>query len=111
MQNEKAALVTGGAARIGKEMSLNLAQKGYDIALHYNSSEKEALATRKLLLKTGVECELFAATFHHLMMQGTLFQKSQKDSPGSAFLLTTLQSSRMLVSATSLPNFWKTTWP
>ena len=45
--------------RIGKEISLNLARKGYRIALHYNSSEKEALATRELILGTGVECELF----------------------------------------------------
>lgn len=45
--------------RIGKEISLNLAQKGYDIALHYNSSEKEALETRELVLKTGAGCELF----------------------------------------------------
>lgn len=56
---KKAALVTGGAVRIGKEISLNLAQKGYDIALHYNSSEKEALVTRELIIKTGVGCELF----------------------------------------------------
>ncbi len=55
----KAALVTGGAVRIGKEISLNLARKGYDIALHYNSSEKEALATRQLILEGGVNCELF----------------------------------------------------
>ncbi len=56
---KKVALVTGGAVRIGKQISLNLAQKGYDIALHYNSSRKEALATRKQILKTGSRCELF----------------------------------------------------
>jgi len=57
--SQKAALVTGGAVRIGKEISLNLARRGYGIALHYNSSEKEALATRELILGTGVKCELF----------------------------------------------------
>ncbi len=56
---KKAALITGGAVRIGMEISLNLARKGYDIALHYNSSEKEALATRGQILKTGADCELF----------------------------------------------------
>lgn len=56
---KKAALVTGGAVRIGKEISLNLARKGYGVALHYNSSEKEALSTRELILGTGVKCELF----------------------------------------------------
>lgn len=56
---KKAALVTGGAVRIGKAICENLAQKGYDIALHYNSSEKDAVATRELILKTGADCELF----------------------------------------------------
>lgn len=56
---KKTALVTGGAVRIGKEVSLNLARRGYDIALHYNSSEKEALETRELILKTGAGCQLF----------------------------------------------------
>ena len=52
-------MVTGGAVRIGRELSLNLARKGYCVALHYNSSEKEALAARDLVLGTGVACELF----------------------------------------------------
>ena len=56
---KKAALVTGGAVRIGKEISLNLARQGYDIALHYNSSEKEAVSTRELILETGAGCEIF----------------------------------------------------
>lgn len=45
--------------RIGREVSFNLARKGYCVALHYNRSEKEALATRKIILGTGVRCELF----------------------------------------------------
>ena len=52
-------MVTGGAVRIGKEISLNLARQGYDIALHYNSSEKEAVSTRELILETGAGCEIF----------------------------------------------------
>ena len=52
-------MVTGGAVRIGKEISLNLARQGYDIALHYNSSEKEALTTKELILETGAGCEIF----------------------------------------------------
>ncbi len=40
----KAALITGGAKRIGKVISLTLAKQGYDIALHYNRSIDEANA-------------------------------------------------------------------
>ncbi|SMX42680.1 SDR family oxidoreductase [Octadecabacter ascidiaceicola] len=37
-----AALITGGGARLGKAMALYLGQRGYDVAVHYNSSAKGA---------------------------------------------------------------------
>jgi len=48
----KIALITGAAKRLGKEMTLHLASLGWNIAIHYNTSEKVAkqfqnhLATR-----------------------------------------------------------------
>jgi len=38
---EKIALVTGSAVRVGREISLHLAETGWDLALHYNSSADE----------------------------------------------------------------------
>ncbi|MDA3884399.1 MAG: SDR family oxidoreductase [Candidatus Delongbacteria bacterium] len=55
----KAALITGAAKRIGAEIAIELAKSGYDIALHYNSSEDEALRTQEEILKIGVQCRLF----------------------------------------------------
>jgi NAD(P)-dependent dehydrogenase (short-subunit alcohol dehydrogenase family) len=40
------ALVTGAAHRLGKTFALTLAQLGYDIILHYNSAEEEAIQTQ-----------------------------------------------------------------
>jgi NAD(P)-dependent dehydrogenase (short-subunit alcohol dehydrogenase family) len=40
------ALVTGGARRLGKAFALSLARMGYDILLHYHSSEDEAQRTK-----------------------------------------------------------------
>lgn len=40
------ALVTGAAHRLGKAFALTLARLGYDIALHYHSSEGAALQTQ-----------------------------------------------------------------
>ncbi|MCI5039448.1 MAG: SDR family oxidoreductase [Donghicola eburneus] len=37
-----AALVTGAARRLGRELALELAKQGYDVAVHYSSSEDAA---------------------------------------------------------------------
>ncbi len=37
----KTALITGAAKRMGREMALHLAQQGWNIALHYNTSFHE----------------------------------------------------------------------
>lgn len=39
---KKTAFITGAAKRVGKVMVLHLASQGWNIALHYNSSAKEA---------------------------------------------------------------------
>ncbi len=41
----KTVLVTGGAKRLGRAIVLDLARHGWNVVLHYNSSEKEARAT------------------------------------------------------------------
>lgn len=44
-QPQKAALVTGAAKRLGREIALALAHDGWDIAVHYGRSLAEANAT------------------------------------------------------------------
>jgi len=44
---KKAVLITGGAIRVGGALALSLAKKGYDIAIHYNSSKKPAQSLAK----------------------------------------------------------------
>ncbi len=39
---KQTALITGAAKRIGKALSEHLAEKGWNIAIHYNNSEKDA---------------------------------------------------------------------
>ncbi len=53
------ALVTGGARRLGKEIIRELAQSGYKIALHYNSSEQEAKELQAELEAKSIPCSLF----------------------------------------------------
>ena len=54
-------LVTGGAKRLGRSIVLDLARHGYDIALHYRGSEKEARATAADAQTLGVRVALLQA--------------------------------------------------
>lgn len=52
----KVALVTGGAVRIGRAISLGLAEAGYDVVVNYRSSEAEALAVSRQIRDGGRHC-------------------------------------------------------
>lgn len=49
-----AALVTGGAQRLGRAMALGLARRGFDVAVHYGSSAEAAEATAAEARALGV---------------------------------------------------------
>lgn len=48
-----AALVTGAGKRLGRAMALALADAGYDVAVHYNSSPEEANAVVAMIEAKG----------------------------------------------------------
>lgn len=55
------ALITGAAARIGREITLSLARAGFDIALHFNRSTEPAEALAVEINNMGRVCQLFQA--------------------------------------------------
>lgn len=55
------ALVTGSARGIGKALVLALAEQGYDVAIHYRFSEKEARKVRETAVTHGGTCVLLKA--------------------------------------------------
>ena len=56
-----AALVTGGARRLGRAMALALAGRGIDVAIHYDRSQDEAEATAAEARALGVRAATFQA--------------------------------------------------
>ena len=42
-QQNKIALITGAAKRVGQVIALQMAAAGWDIAIHYGKSKQEAL--------------------------------------------------------------------
>lgn len=63
----KIALITGAAKRLGKEMTLHLASLGWNIAIHYNTSDTEAGIFRNELAESfpNQQFELFKADLSH----------------------------------------------
>jgi pteridine reductase len=49
----RVALVTGAARRVGRVLALELASAGFDIALHFNRSRDDALATISEIEEAG----------------------------------------------------------
>ena len=56
-------LITGGAVRLGRAIVLHLAGRGYDIALHYGTSEESAKQTVDEVRKLDVRCKTYSANF------------------------------------------------
>lgn len=55
------AVVTGGAVRVGRAIAERLARAGYDLVLHYHSSDEAAAATSRRLLDLGAAVETVRA--------------------------------------------------
>lgn len=56
-------LVTGAAQRIGREIALNLAKEGANIAIHYRRSEEDAVALAREIEGLGVKAWIARADF------------------------------------------------
>lgn len=51
--SRKVALVTGGAVRVGRALSLGLAEAGYDVAVHYHNSAAAAREVERRVAELG----------------------------------------------------------
>ncbi|WP_114639328.1 SDR family oxidoreductase [Polynucleobacter necessarius] len=58
---EKAVLVTGAAKRLGRDMALQFARQGWNVAIHYGRSEEAALETLAQIQALGVRSQAFRA--------------------------------------------------
>lgn len=77
--NSGTILVTGGAKRLGRAIVLDLARHGYNIALHYNTSEKEARATAADATTQGVKVALLKADLSREADTATLIERARTE--------------------------------
>ena len=81
------AIITGGSKRIGRSIALTLADMGYDIALHYNNSKKDALTAQGMIRKNGVKCEIFKSDLSDPSQASGLIKNVQKKMMGLNLLV------------------------
>ena len=62
----RTAIITGGAKLLGAAMAVALANEGWDIALHYNTSSEEAASLSKRIEALGKSCKRFQADFNRM---------------------------------------------
>src|SRR5574341_1460933 len=75
----KTALITGGAIRVGKAITLALARRGANIAFSYNTSKKEALKTLEEIKNLDVRAFAMQADISKATQVKKLVQKTLKN--------------------------------
>lgn len=82
MNHRKTVLVTGAAKRIGREIALRFAHEGYDLALHYNHSIREAQAVAKEIEAMGRTVVLAPADLGDPLACVALVERVAGECPG-----------------------------
>lgn len=72
----RVVIVTGGARRVGREISLHMANLGAKVVVNYNTSSDEAEALRKRIEATGADCITCKADISQGGQVGALVQSA-----------------------------------
>ncbi len=72
------ALVTGASRGIGRACAVKLAERGYDVAVNYNSNEAKAAEVVAEIEKLGVKAAAFKADTADLKAVQNMFREVQK---------------------------------
>ncbi len=88
IKKNSTALITGAAKRIGREVAINLAGKGYDIVISYNKSKIEAQKlAREISEKFNVRCEIFSCDLSDVTQTKNLAEFMVKNFPNWNLLI------------------------
>ena len=79
MADRKTALVTGGSRGIGMGISLELAARGWDVALTYRDNEDGAKATAARVSEAGGKCRIYRANMEDLSVPAPLVDGVRAD--------------------------------
>jgi pteridine reductase len=101
-----AALVTGGAIRLGRAIALALAAAGYDIALHYGRSAEAAAQTADEIRALGVACAAFSVDLRAADALPGLVADARGAFPGLSVLVNSASAySQAAIDSTTVALF------
>ena len=83
----KVALITGSAHRLGSYFALHLARQGWDIALHYHSSEEKAKQLQKKIESLGRIARLYSYDLSSDLCFDTVIKELRQDFPYLSLLI------------------------
>ena len=75
----KIALVTGAGRGIGQGIAVQLSKNGYDVGIHYNTSEEGAKETAELCRANGARTVLLKADVRNVEEIRTLFEQVEAE--------------------------------
>jgi pteridine reductase len=75
---QRVALVTGGAVRVGRALSVGLAEAGYDLVVTYRSSADAAEDVASRVREAGGRCELVAADLSLASAAGVVIRAAER---------------------------------
>lgn len=86
-----AALITGAAKKIGREMALSLASQGFDIAITYNTSKQDAQKLAEEIVKKNskqnIKCKIFQCDLTNQKAALGLISQVVKEFPNLNLLI------------------------
>ena len=101
------ALVTGGAKRLGRAMALYLADQGYDVAIHYNTSAKDADDVVALIKAKGRHA---VALHADILDEAQVCDLIDRASKGLGGALTCLINNASVFEYDTLATATRTSW-
>jgi NAD(P)-dependent dehydrogenase (short-subunit alcohol dehydrogenase family) len=105
----RAALVTGGAVRLGRAVALGLARRGADIALHYHTSEAAARDTAAEIRALGRKCIAIGADLSRPGAAETLFPAADAEHGRISILVNSAAVFERGGLAETTPELWEKT--
>ncbi|MCL2469652.1 MAG: SDR family oxidoreductase [Alphaproteobacteria bacterium] len=111
------ALITGSARRIGRAIALALAEQGFDITIHYNTSAQDAQTLAKTITSMGRKAQIIQADLSNhegiqalagamenldltaLINNANLFMSDDKDPSGRRHHMVNVIAPRLLSEA------------